>query len=208
MLLRFAQEKRPRPTPAPSPQRKALAALMDRRERLSEQLKREKTRLPKCDGIVAQSVGRMIELVEREIERLEVEIRDIVSSGTALKKVYETLVTVVGIGPVTAWTSLAYLPELGRLSRNQVVALAGLAPCNRDSGNSRKIRKIYGGRAKARRCLYLAAVAAYRHSDVVRVYTQSFLDRGEPFKWAVVAAMRKLLLHTHFLVKKLNVKLA
>ncbi|EDY81324.1 Transposase IS116/IS110/IS902 family protein [Verrucomicrobiia bacterium DG1235] len=208
MLLRFAREKRPRATPAPSPQRKALAALMDRREHLSEQLKREKTRLQKCDGLVAQSVGRMIDIVEREIETVDGQIRRLVAGFASFAKVYETLVSVVGIGPVTAWTLLAYLPELGRLSRNQVVALAGLAPYNRDSGDSKKIRKIFGGRAKVRRCLYLAAVAAYRHNDVIRAYTQHFLDAGRPFKWAVVAAMRKLLIHTHYLVKKLDVALA
>lgn len=202
MLIRFAKEKRPRPTPAPSEELKALAALMDRREQLSEQLKREKTRLQKCDPLIAGSIERMIGLVKEEIEHVESQIRKVVENETSFSRTFERLTAINGIGAVTAWTLIAYLPELGRLSRNEVVALAGLAPYNRDSGSTRRLRRIFGGRAKVRRCLYLAAVAASQHNEVIREYTYGIINRGKPFKWAIVAAMRKLLLHSHYLIKK------
>ena len=201
MLLKFAQEKKPRPTPPPTPSRQALVALMDRREHLSEQLKREKTRLQNCDQLIAPSIQRMVVLVTEEIEQIEVDIREVIRSEASLQKAFEVISEVKGIGPVSAWTLLAYLPELGRLSRNEVVALAGLAPYNQDSGKTKKVRRIFGGRSKVRRCLYMAAVCAARHNPVIRDYTNSILARGKPFKWAIVAAMRKLLLRTHYLIK-------
>ena len=201
MLMCFAREKRPRPTQAPSSELKALVALMDRREHLSEQLKREKTRLQKCDPLIARSIERMISLVKEEIERVESQIREVVENEASFNRIYDRLTAITGIGSVTAWTLLAYLPELGQLSRNEVVALAGLAPYNRDSGTSKRIRRIFGGRAKVRRCLYLAAVAASQHNEVIHEYTYGIINRGKPFKWAIVAAMRKLLLHSHYLIK-------
>lgn len=202
MLMRFAQEKHPRPTDAPSPERRKLADFMDRREQLTEQLKREKTRLQKCNGFIAESTERMIELVQAEVDLVEEKIKELVASEATFTAIYEQLIKVSGIGSVTAWTLIAYLPELGLLSRNQVVALAGLAPYNHESGSSKKLQKIFGGRAKVRRCLYLAAVAAWRFNDTIKQYTDSIIKRGKPFKWAIVAAMRKLLIHTHYLAKK------
>lgn len=201
MLLKFAKEKKPRPTPAPTPSRKALVALMDRREHLSEQLKREKTRLQNCDQSIAPSIERMIAIVAKEISQIEAAISELIQSEPSMQSAYEAISAVKGIGPVSAWTLLAYLPELGKLSRNQVVALAGLAPYNDESGKTKKLRRIFGGRSKVRRCLYMAAVCAARHNPVIRDYTNSILARGKPFKWAIVAAMRKLLLRAHYLIK-------
>lgn len=201
MLMRFAKEKRPRPTPAPSKARAELVELMDRREHLSEQLKREKTRLQKCGKSVAGSIERMIAIIEQEIALLEERIGKVVDSEPCFTEIYKQLIAVTGIGPVTAWTLLAYLPELGLLSRNEVVALAGLAPYNQESGSSKKLRKIFGGRAKVRRCLYLAAVTAWQHNPVIKHYTNEIIKRNKPFKWAIVAAMRKLLVHAHYLAK-------
>lgn len=208
MLLRFAKEKNPRPTPAPTPGRKALIALMDRREHLSEQLKREKTRLKNCDALIAPSIARMIEIVHEEIKQIEGAIKKVIKDDPAMKQAYDIISEVKGIGPVSAWTLLAYLPELGKLSRGEVVALAGLAPYNQDSGKTKKLRRIFGGRSKVRRCLYMAAVCAARHNTVIRDYTNAILARGKPFKWAIVAAMRKLLLRTHYLIKNNEIAIA
>ena len=72
-----------------------------------------------------------------------------------------------------------------------VVALAGLAPYNRDSGKSRSKRSIQGGRAKVRKCLYMAARTAARHNPVIKPYVEGLLARDKPYKSALGAAMRK-----------------
>ena len=91
---------------------------------------------------------------------------------------------------------------MDHLDRNKLVALAGLAPFNRDSGKMSGRRSIQGGRAKVRKCLYMAAHTAASCNPVISAYVQGLRDRGKPYKCAIVAAMRKLLIHLQCLIKK------
>jgi transposase len=90
--------------------------------------------------------------------------------------------------------------QIAEIGRNQLVALAGLAPFANDSGTSKGKRSIFGGRAKVRRCLYMAAVSAASHNASFE-NTVAIKKRGKPFKCAIVAAMRKLLLCMQSLAK-------
>jgi transposase len=98
-----------------------------------------------------------------------------------------------GIGPATIATLIAEVPELGKLSRRQISALIGVAPFNRDSGQMRGKRTIFGGRAQVRRSLYMAALAAIRFNSVIRTFYDRLVRAGKPKKVALVACMRKLL---------------
>ena len=104
-----------------------------------------------------------------------------------------TLRAVPGIGPTTAATLLAQLPELGRLSRQQIAALVGVAPLNCDSGRRQGTRVVWGGRAAVRAPLYMATQVATRCNPVIRAFYQRLRAAGKPPKVALVAAMRKLL---------------
>jgi transposase len=100
---------------------------------------------------------------------------------------------VPGVGPVSARTLLAELPELGSLTRRQAAALVGVAPFNRDSGRMRGKRAIWGGRAALRACLYMAAVAAARGSNpMIAGFYRRLRAAGKPAKLALTACMRKL----------------
>lgn len=210
VILRFAGERHPDPTPPPSPQRKRLMALVDRREQLTEQLKREKTRMqkPGCDKEIAASVRCMIRVLEREIKKLDTSIKELVRTHESMKNAYAVLTSIKGIGPINAWTIIAHLPEITSTSRAEIAALAGLAPFNRDSGNKIGLRRIFGGRAKVRRCLYMAATAAAEHNEVIRAYVNQLKARGKPYKWAIVAAMRKMLIHAQRQLKNHEISLA
>jgi len=98
-----------------------------------------------------------------------------------------------GLGPVFQATALALLPELGQLSRQQVAKLVGVAPLNRDSGQSQGKRKIYGGRAQMRVALYMATLSAVRWDPAMRSHYEQLRARGKVAKVALVACMRKLL---------------
>ncbi len=113
----------------------------------------------------------------------------------------ERLTQVAGVGPVSAYTLLAYLPELGKLSRGAIAALAGVAPMNADSGPIRGQRHIRGGRAPARKALYMAALCATLHNPLLKAFYQKLRGRGKPAKVALTAVMRKLLLHLNGLLK-------
>jgi transposase len=202
MILRFARQKRLTATPAPCPTRQQIGALMDRRSHLSEQLAREKNRAQNSHACIAKSIGRMIRVINKELEGIEAQIRKLIDADLDLKETSSTLQSVQGIGEVTAWSMIAYLSELGHLKRNQIVALAGLAPFNKDSGARKAKRSIEGGRAKIRKCLYMAAQSAARHNPVIKAYVEGLTARGKPYKCAMVAAMRKLLIHLHIQIKQ------
>ena len=101
--------------------------------------------------------------------------------------------SVPGIGDVTARTLLAERPELGSISRQQLAALVGVAPLNRDSGLMRGRRAIAGGRTSVRTALYMAALTAIRRRSPFRAFYDRLTSRGRPKKVALVAVMRKLL---------------
>lgn len=90
-------------------------------------------------------------------------------------------------------TLLGELPELGRLDRRQIAALAGVAPFNRDSGNQRGRRAISGGRAQVRTALYMATLTATRFNPLIRQFYLRLCEAGKPKKVALIACMRKLL---------------
>ena len=88
---------------------------------------------------------------------------------------------------------MARLPELGRLDRRRIAALAGLAPHAADSGRSRGKRRIRGGRADVRRSLCLAGFVASRHDPAIKAFRARLQTAGKPFKVVITACARKLL---------------
>ena len=135
-------------------------------------------------------------------------IRDTISSHALMSAQIECLQKIKGVGEVTAWVVIAFLGEIDKLTRNQVVALAGLAPFNRDSGMFKGQRKIIGGRAKVRTTLYMATHTAARYNPVIKEYVEGLRSRGKPYKCAIVAGMRKMLIHMQSELKKLKLKVA
>ena len=103
------------------------------------------------------------------------------------------LSSVPGIGAASVAVLLAELPELGKLDRRRIAALVGVAPLNRDSGQMRGQRSIWGGRAGVRRSLYMATLTAVRYNPVLKAHYEHLLAAGKRKKVALVACMRKLL---------------
>ena len=108
----------------------------------------ESNRLARArDRRVRKSIQGVIKLLDRQIASIDDEIDRHIQSSPIWKEKQELLLAVEGIGPITARTLLAELPELGTASRQQIAALVGVAPFNRDSGMVRGKRAIAGGRA-------------------------------------------------------------
>ena len=202
VILLFAREKKLQAMEAPSALQQKLGELLDRRAQLAELIAREKNHLEKALKETAASCKRVIRLAQAEIEKLEALIRRLIAFDPSLSHQVKVLVSVDGVGEVTAWSIVAYLCEITSLSRNKLVALAGVAPFNKDSGTISAKRRICGGRSKVRRCLYMAAHTAATHNPVIKAYVRGLRDRGKPYKCAIVAAMRKLLIHLQSLLRK------
>lgn len=208
LLMRFAQSKQLQPAAVPSAQEETLQELMDRRSQLTESLAREKNRLQKSSKSIRRSIEKMIRLLQKEIAAFEKRIKELVDADQQMREQKNTMISVRGVGETTAWSILAYLSAITSSERNQIVALAGIAPYNRDSGKFKGKRKIEGGRAKVRKCLYMATQTAAIHNPHIKQYVDGLIARGKPYKCAIVAAMRKLLLHLQSLLKKQKIALA
>ena len=195
VLALFAVAIAPPLRPLDDEQTQIFAELLTRRRQLVQMRVSESNRLAQArDRRVRKSIQRVIDLLDHQMASIEDEIDQHIQQCPIWKEKQELLLAVEGIGPTTARTLLAELPELGTVSRQQIAALVGLAPFNRDSGKTRGQRSIAGGRAAVRSVLYMATLAATRHNPVIRHHYQHLLARGKRKKVALVACARKLLI--------------
>ena len=208
IILRFAEEKKLRLLLPPNPYREKLRNLLDRRSQIVAMRTEELNRLENHPKELHPSFKRVLKYFEKELQRIEVQIDQLIESDEKLNDQVECLKNIIGVGDICTLSVLAYLGEIEQLKRNQLVALAGLAPYNRDSGFYRGKRKIIGGRGKVRTVLYMATQSAAVHNPVIREYVGGLRERGKPYKVAIVAGMRKLLIHMQSELKKLNLEVA
>ena len=203
VLADYGAAMAPKPTAKPDPTRRALSELCALREQLlaiRTQLINHGEHLE--DSITRRAVKASLATIQQQIKALEVAIAKKIKSDPPIQTRFNTLTAHYGIGPVTAATLLAQLPELGSASRGQIAALAGLAPFNHDSGSLRGQRHIRGGRHKVRRALYLASITVIRNGSLKAFY-QRLRSNGKPPKVALIATARKLLILLNSSLKSL-----
>jgi transposase len=213
VLAEFASRVKPAPQAKVPEKRRELEALVTRRRQLLEQQVAETNRQQQTQNkFIQQTLQRMLKAIDREIKAVEERIAELLQSDEDWRAKLQLLQSVPGVGPVTGATLMAELPELGQLNRQQIAALAGVAPYPRDSGQFRGKRAIWGGRRKVRSVLYMAALAARRFNPVIRAFAQRLVIAGKSFKAIQVACIRKLLVilntmlknNTHWDSKKSN----
>jgi transposase len=157
-LADYGKTIQPRLFVGKSEERKRLSALVGRRKQLNDMLQAEKNRLRTSSVDVKNSLKRVIACLKSEMKELEKEIRQFMKTHDEFGRQEKLLRSAKSIGPVTAATLLADLPELGTLDRKQIAALVGVAPMNKDSGKKRGYRKTQGGRPDVRCALYMATL--------------------------------------------------
>ena len=199
VLARMAATITPRPYVPASHERGELADLVRGRQQLVSQRddnrrRLAQARLPK----VRQALQAMIEAADKQIAAI----------GAALDAAMHAvdpdsrLQSVPGIGPVTAATLMAYLPELGQLDRKKIAALVGVAPYVDQSGRRDGPRRVRGGRWIVRRALYMAAWAAIRSKgSALRARYEALRARGKLAKVALVACMRSMITAINAMVR-------
>jgi transposase len=192
-LAHFAEALRPQPRPLPNAQAQALSALLQRRRQLVEMLTAEKNRLPLAARRIRPQLQAHIAWLQQQIAQFDDDLRELVRSSPLWRDKDDLLRSAPGGGPVLATTLVAALPELGTLTRQQIAALVGVAPLNRDSGTLRGRRTVWGGRAQVRTVLYMSTLVAVRHNLVLAAFYQRLRAAGKAPKVALTACMRKLL---------------
>jgi transposase len=194
VLARLARAVEPSPSALPDAEAQALQAILARRRQLLSMLTAENNRLQMArEEALAKRIRAHMKWLEKEIERTDSDLEEAIEASAAFKENEALLKSVPGVGPVLARTLLAELPELGKLTHKRLSALVGVAPFNRDSGERRGKREVWGGRASVRVALYMGALVATRHNAAIKEFYERLLASGKPKKVALVACMRKLL---------------
>lgn len=201
VIAHFASVVCPAVNGRPTDLEEQLAAWVERRRQLLVTLVAEKNRLATCPACVREEIQEHIDWLEARIDHLEAEIQACILQKPEWQARAEIIDSVPGVGPVTATTLVAELPELGQLNRQQIAALVGVAPFNKDSGPKHRKRRIFGGRAGVRRTLYMATLSATKHNPIIRAFYHSLLARGKEKKVALIACMRKLLVIINVMVR-------
>lgn len=177
--------------PLPSEQVRLLQAHVTRRRQLLAMHIAEQQRASGPDKRMRRSLNIMLKAIERELARLDKDMQVLIGEHNA--ELATRLGEVKGVGKATISTLLAEVPELGELNGREVSALVGLAPINRDSGEMRGKRTIFGGRPEVRKVLFMAALVATRWNPVIKAFYERLLAAGKPKKLAITACARKLL---------------
>lgn len=186
----------------PRPEQSDLRELVGRRTELRQMLEAEQARLEnfRCKDVL-ESMRAHIRTLETLLAKIESKISNLIAKDEAFQRSAALMQSLKGVGPITAATVLAYLPEIGTVSGATIAALAGLAPFDDDSGKFKGQRHIFGGRAEVRNCLYMAAKVAMQHNPHMRDLTERVRAKGKSFKVAATAVMRKLLVILNAIIK-------
>lgn len=209
LLSAFGAKATPKPQVPLSANVAALRELSRHRLQLQEQ-----AQIVACQGrltqlpFIRQSTARLLRHYRSQLQQLQKQIAGLLQTDAGLAAKARVLQETIGVGPKTACSLLAEMPELGALNRAQAAALAGVAPYARDSGIWKGRRFIKGGRPLVRKALYMAALVASRRHPALRHTYLHLLARGKPKKLALTALMRKLICLLNFKLKNIQLPLA
>jgi transposase len=188
----------------PDPRLAPFAEHLTMIEQLTDDIAGLKNRCESCRDqrihqIWTEDIARRKKLHKTELKALVTAIRQ----HRDLAERLDLLNSIDGIGLPTAVAILVRMPEIGRVTREEAAALAGLAPYDDDSGQSVGVRHIAGGRERLRGALYAAALpAAFRWNPQLIALYQRLIAAGKKHKVALVACARKLLIFANTVVAR------
>ncbi len=205
ILAHFGAAIQPAVRPMKDVTTQELMALVTRRRQIIAMLTAEKTRFQQAAKWIRQDIKAHVKSLEQRLKKIDGLIANMITRTPGWKEHDALIQSVPGAGTVLSINLLSNLPELGTLNRREIATLVGIAPLNRDSGNVRGKRRIWGGRAQVRAALYMAALSASRHNPVIKAFYQRLIGKGKAPKVALTACMRKLLVILNTMVKNQTV---
>lgn len=201
VIAEFGVAIDPQVSALPDEDTRALQGLLARRSQLVGMRTQEMNRLVQATAALRAQIKDHIAWLNEAIRKCDIDLTAKLRSSPAWKAKDGLFRSMPGIGPINSRMLMACLPELGQLNRQKISALVGVAPFNRDSGKFKGQRRIWGGRAQVRNCLYMAAMTAKRCNPVIRTLYERLTARGKPHKVAMVACMRKMLIILNTMAK-------
>jgi transposase len=201
ILAHFAEAMKPQLLAVESQSARQLSQLISRRRQLVEMQTAEKNRRTRARGRALTDIEEHLKYLEERLAQLNSEIERLTQENQQWVDKIDLLQTTPGIGRVISTTLVSDLPELGQLSAKQISRLVGVAPMNHDSGQHKGKRRIQGGRAPVRACLYMGAVVAMRHNPTIKAFYERLLTRGKSKKLALTACVHKMLVILNAMVR-------
>jgi transposase len=201
-LGRMAQVAKLPPATHSSPNQLKIKKLVVRRNQIKEDIVVERNRKRLADDDAEESILKHIKFLEEEVEAVDNKIKTLIRSDKVMESKKKVLIKFKGIGEVTAAAMIALIPELGYISNKKVSSLVGVAPMDRDSGILKGKRTISGGRAHARKALYMPAWVAVQKDPGIKSVYERHIDNGKKKKVAIVAIMRKLLIRANAALRR------
>ena len=202
VLARAAAQMEDAPCPPPSQMCLRIKELNGVRNGFVRSLRAAKNqRHAATDALARRLLNEQIGLIEDQIAEIGAELARLIDANPALARKRDILASIPGLGAVSVTALIADMPELGAASENQIAALLGVAPMNRDSGVWRGQRHIKGGRIRLRSTLHMAALAAARHNPPLKAFRDRLTAAGKPHKVALTAVLRKLIILANALVR-------
>jgi len=193
VLAQFGEAIRPEPRAIKDLSSQELSAIIARRRQLVDMLTAEKNRLSSASSCIRSNIQQHIDWLKSQIDDVEKNMVSLLHDNKVWRDKDDLLRSVPGVGPILSRTLIADLPELGTIKIRSLAALTGVAPLNRDSGQFRGTRHVWGGRSQVRSVLYMATLAACRYNPVIREFYTRLIQKGKKRKIAIVACMHKLL---------------
>lgn len=193
ILARFGQTVRPEVRPLKPEELRKLDALITRRRQIVGMITAEQNRWVSAPEWIRPDIEELIAILQKRLGAINRTLNKLIRKSPLWREKEKLLRSFPGVGPVTAASLIAELPELGSLNRREIAALVGLAPLNCDSGTHTGKRRIWGGWAALRAALYMCAVTASQHNPVIQPYYQKLVRAGKPQKVALTACMRRIL---------------
>lgn len=201
IMARFAEAMQPEARQPVNAGLLELQALVTRRRQLIGMLTMERNRLAGAHARVKHEVQKHITWLQKQVGKVDDDLGGTLRRSGVAPETVSLLQSVPGIGAVVTATLVAGMPELGRLNRQQISALAGVAPMNADSATMKGQRHIRGGRGSVRSMLYMAVLSGIRHNPVIKAHYQRLKAAGKKPKVALTACMRKLIVILNTMIK-------
>lgn len=201
VLANFAQRIKPELRPIKDESAQVLSALLSRRRQLLEMLVAEKNRLNSARKEVRPDIQKHIAWLESRLKKTNKDMEKAIKATPAWKEKGNLLTSMPGVGTVLSTTLLSDLPELGQATGKQIAALVGVAPLNRDSGKYHGHRQVWGGRSQVRAVLFMATTTTIRFNPVFKAFFNRLRQAGKPYKLALTAVMRKMIVTLNAMVK-------
>jgi transposase len=201
IIAQYAEVLRPAVRPLKDEQAQRLQALNTRRRQLVAMIISEQNRLSSAPKWTQHEIRTHLKWLKKALEKMDKDISGLIKDSPIWRAKQDILRSFKGVGPVTSATLLAAVPELGIIGAKPLSALIGLAPLNRDSGQFRGKRTIWGGRDNVRSTLYMATMSAIRFNPVVKPFYTRLREAGKPHKVAITACMRKIIVILNSMIK-------